>query len=60
MKKILSSDRGFHYLCSICWIQPIRWIHIILKPEKEKHECKLSSTANVVDSETGADLRISK
>ena len=34
-EKILHTDSRLHYLWSICLIQLIRWIHLILKPEKE-------------------------
>ena len=39
VKKLVSTDGRLHYLRSICLIQLIRWIHLILKPEmKNKNE----------------------
>ena len=34
VQKILSTDSRFHHLWSICLIQLIRWIHLILKPQE--------------------------
>ena len=38
VQKILSADSKLHYLWNICLIQLIRWLHLIFKAKKEKHD----------------------
>ena len=54
--KILFTDHRLQYLWSICLAQLIRWIHLILKPEKGKHYCENSSLTRILYPKLGPIL----